>query len=73
MLPEKDWPTSKLTSSLAEEEAMKEIVKNPRMSTHDNVEGHTSQSVNTIINYGNLSSFSRLFRVTAFVLGFIKI
>ncbi len=45
LLLEKDWLNSKTTSSLAEEEAMKEIVKNPRMSTHVyvNVEGQTSQ------------------------------
>ncbi len=74
-MPEKDWLNSKTTSSLAEEKAMKEDVKNPTTSTnvYVNVEGQTSHGVNKIINHKNFVSISRRFRVTAFVLRFIKI
>ena len=72
--PDSDWPKSPEVKA-DNEEALQEIVKNPVSVTHSLVmTGSENQSVNLsqVIDIERYSSVTRLLRITAYILRFIR-
>ena len=70
-LPETEWPTSRNAES--NEIALQETVKRPTLPTHTLVtkENPTPPNISELMNCGDFSDLTKLFRVTAYVLRFI--